>query len=126
MKTTWRVSSNLINGKMRYQVYRLLDENEPDHSGNRKNDMLCPTEEEAKSRALHLNVTEDKTNFVKGELQTLVKRTDEAVERLAYDIENLEEYVHIVYKNGYRKYVLVSGNSLGAMAVAVLQVVLYS
>ena len=36
MKSEWRVSSNYVGGKDVYQVYRLLDVNEVDHSGNRE------------------------------------------------------------------------------------------
>lgn len=32
----WRVSSNYIGGQKRYQVYRMLDDGEVDHSGNRE------------------------------------------------------------------------------------------
>lgn len=36
MKSNWRVTSNPIGGEIMYGVYRLLDINEPDHSGNRE------------------------------------------------------------------------------------------
>lgn len=36
MPSKWKVTSNIINGKKMYGVYRLKDENEPDHSGNRE------------------------------------------------------------------------------------------
>ena len=36
MKSEWRVTSNLINGQKLYGVYRLLDMDEVDHSGNRE------------------------------------------------------------------------------------------
>lgn len=32
----WRVSSTIINGQKKYQVYRIVDDNEVDHSGNRE------------------------------------------------------------------------------------------
>lgn len=32
----WKVTSNYINGKKYYAVYRNLRETEPDHSGNRE------------------------------------------------------------------------------------------
>lgn len=32
----WRISTNIVAGKEFYQVYRLLDVNEIDHSGNRE------------------------------------------------------------------------------------------
>lgn len=36
MKSEWRVTSNIINGKSMYGVYRLLDTGVVDHSGNRE------------------------------------------------------------------------------------------
>ncbi len=36
MKSEWRVTSNNINGQKMYGVYRLLDINAVDHSGNRE------------------------------------------------------------------------------------------
>lgn len=36
MKSNWRVTSNVINGQKLYGVYRLLDMDEIDHSGNRE------------------------------------------------------------------------------------------
>lgn len=36
MKSKWKVTSNIIDGKKMYGVYRIKNENEPDHSGNRE------------------------------------------------------------------------------------------
>lgn len=36
MKSKWKVTSNNINGKKMYAVYRLKDVNATDHSGNRE------------------------------------------------------------------------------------------
>ena len=36
MKSEWKVTSNRINGKTMYGVYRLRDINAVDHSGNRE------------------------------------------------------------------------------------------
>lgn len=36
MKSEWRVTSNFINGQKVYQVYRLRNTTEVDHSGNRE------------------------------------------------------------------------------------------
>lgn len=36
MKGPWKVTSNVINGKTMYGVYRLLDVSGVDHSGNRE------------------------------------------------------------------------------------------
>lgn len=35
MKSKWKVTSNIINGKTMYGVYRQRDISETDHSGNR-------------------------------------------------------------------------------------------
>lgn len=32
----WRISSNIVAGEKFYQVYRLMDVNATDHSGNRE------------------------------------------------------------------------------------------
>lgn len=36
LKSEWRVTSNVIDGLTMYGVYRLLDVDEVDHSGNRE------------------------------------------------------------------------------------------
>ena len=36
MKSVWRVTSNIIGDQIKYGVYRLLDTEETDHSGNRE------------------------------------------------------------------------------------------
>ena len=36
MPSKWKVTSNIIDGKKKYGVYRIKDENAPDHSGNRE------------------------------------------------------------------------------------------
>jgi len=36
MSSEWKVTCNVIDGKRLYGVYRLLSENEVDHSGNRE------------------------------------------------------------------------------------------
>lgn len=36
MKGPWKVTSNLIGNEVLYRVYRLLDTEEVDHSGNRE------------------------------------------------------------------------------------------
>lgn len=36
MKSEWRVTSNMINGERMYAIYRLLDVDAVDHSGNRE------------------------------------------------------------------------------------------
>ena len=36
MKSPWKVTSNIINGQKMYGVYRQLDIDQIDHSGNRE------------------------------------------------------------------------------------------
>lgn len=49
----WQVSSNCVGNEMLYQVYRIIDDNEVDHSGNRE----VVASYKAKSAAeLHANV----------------------------------------------------------------------
>lgn len=36
MKGKWKVTSNIIGDKKVYAAYRLIDERQPDHSGNRE------------------------------------------------------------------------------------------
>lgn len=36
MKSEWRVTSNIIDGRKMYGVYRLYDRQKIDHSGNRE------------------------------------------------------------------------------------------
>lgn len=36
MKSEWRVTSNIIDGQKMYAVYRLIDAQKTDHSGNRE------------------------------------------------------------------------------------------
>ncbi len=34
--SAWKISTNVVAGKKFYQVYRIIDINEVDHSGNRE------------------------------------------------------------------------------------------
>ena len=53
MKNRWKISSDYIFGRKFYQVYRLRDINEVDHSGNREVwPKVFNTKEEARA-ALH-------------------------------------------------------------------------
>ncbi len=36
MNNDWKVTTNIVCGEYLYRVYRLLDANEVDHSGNRE------------------------------------------------------------------------------------------
>lgn len=57
-QSEWRVSTNPIAGKTFYQVYRIRDLSEPDHSGNRETRGCYETEEEAERLAAALNAEE--------------------------------------------------------------------
>lgn len=57
MKSEWRVTTNYINGKNIYRVYRLIDTREVDHSGNREfYGNTFDNEEEAESLARAKNI----------------------------------------------------------------------
>lgn len=59
MKGAWKVSSNIIGDRKVYQVYRMRDANEIDHSGNREYSGGYLTEQyEAKKLAETLNQKE--------------------------------------------------------------------
>ena len=51
MKSEWRVSTNYVCGGKEYQVYRLLDVDKTDESGNREYDNTIFT---SKDRAVEL------------------------------------------------------------------------
>lgn len=55
MKTTWKVSSNVIDGKTVYGVYRIVDPDEPEHSGNRELLDYFESREEAEETAAAFN-----------------------------------------------------------------------
>ena len=56
MKSKWKVTSNIIGGKKMYGVYRTLDINAVDHSGNREmHGNYTDNREEAVSVAERLN-----------------------------------------------------------------------
>lgn len=57
MKSKWKVTTNIIGGKRMYGVYRTLDINAVDHSGNREMyGDYTDNREEAKSIAEKLNI----------------------------------------------------------------------
>ena len=61
MKSQWRVSKNPIGpDEYVYQVYRLLDVDAVDHSGNREIYNVYDTAAEARQWAQRLNIEEDK------------------------------------------------------------------
>ena len=59
MKSEWRVSTNYVCGGKEYQVYRLLDVNKTDESGNREYDNIVFTAKDmATEHAATLNKEE--------------------------------------------------------------------
>ena len=63
MKSEWKVTSNTINGKKMYAVYRKRDINAVDHSGNREYaGGYSEYREAAVMTAAELNKIEEETN----------------------------------------------------------------
>lgn len=59
MKSSWRVTANIINGQTMFGVYRLLDTKETDHSGNREHQSLWTADRKvAEGLAGTLNLTD--------------------------------------------------------------------
>ena len=57
MKSEWKVSSQYIDGKIYYQVYRLIDTDATDHSGNRETQQgLYEDKKVAEKMAKYLNM----------------------------------------------------------------------
>ncbi len=60
----WKISSNRINGETIWQVYRLLNENEVDHSGNREYFRgVFKKREDAEATAKSLNGTPENKDW---------------------------------------------------------------
>lgn len=60
MKSKWKVTSNYIDGRTMYGVFRILDVGAVDHSGNRENfGGYVDTREEAASIVDRLNAEAD-------------------------------------------------------------------
>ncbi len=56
MKGPWKVTSNILGGQKMYAVYRLIDVDEVDHSGNREfATEYMDSKEKAKAVAAELN-----------------------------------------------------------------------
>lgn len=63
MKSKWQVSSQYINGEEIFQVYRLRNVNEVDHSGNREY-FAGTFDNEAAAQAVADKLNEDGNNEV--------------------------------------------------------------
>lgn len=121
MKSIWNVSSNpMLGDEKRYQVYRNIDVEAVDHSGNREYmEKLFDTEEEAQHIAEMYN---EKRSFV-CEFGELLEEYDvEGIKKLAYEIDlgSKTEIATITFKNGYKKDVDVTGCSLRAIISSVM------
>jgi len=58
----WDITSNVIDGEKQWQVYRLIDTGEVDHSGNREYDgMIFHDKDDAQEYADFLNYVGDAT-----------------------------------------------------------------
>lgn len=67
MKSIWRVTSNMINGKRMYAVVRSIDKTAVDHSGNRQHATgYIEDRTEAESIAKSLNLEDIKEQFELG------------------------------------------------------------
>jgi len=59
MKSEWKVTSNPIGSKIMYGVFRIIDTNKVNHSGNRENyGGYIENREEAIEKAKYLNAME--------------------------------------------------------------------
>lgn len=55
----WKITTNYIDGKKLYGVYRIIDINEIDHSGNREEKGYYDSREKAEEIAEELNSMND-------------------------------------------------------------------
>ena len=55
MPNKWKITTNPIGGRLLYGVFRIIDHNEIDHSGNREIYAYFGTREEAEKVAGELN-----------------------------------------------------------------------
>lgn len=70
MKGPWKVTSNILDGQKMYAVYRLIDVDEVDHSGNRE-------------FATDYIKSKEKAVAIAQELNVAAKMAAEALERAA-------------------------------------------
>ena len=57
--TTWKLSTTIVGGHKRYQVYRTKDPLQPDHSGNRQVVATYETETLAKIVCEQMNAKQE-------------------------------------------------------------------
>jgi hypothetical protein len=97
MENEWKVSTQYCGGEKIYQVYRIRDENEVDHTGNREYvPGIFETSEAAHEKAKELNgyAAEDLPALAR-DFGELLKRTVEfeTLEGCRYEKEGLQAYV---------------------------------
>ena len=112
----WKVTWQFIGGEKCFQVYRIKDQSDIDHAGNREYvDILFKTESLAQEQADRLNgkLKEDKAAITKALLPVLqMTRHLEDLADLEYVVEdNKEEFVIATFKNGYKERMYVTGDS---------------
>lgn len=64
-ESKWEITTNYIDGKKLYGVYRIIDINEVDHSGNREVKGYYDSREKAEEIAEELNSMNDDTFWKK-------------------------------------------------------------
>ena len=84
MKGIWRTSTNVVGGKEMYQVFRSLNYEEPDHSGNREVAATLAAEDEALIMAAKMNEAEGLHVWV---MSYLIRRKCKADDILNYTVE---------------------------------------
>ena len=63
MRSEWKVTANPIGGKIMYGIFRTIDINKLDHSGNREDyGVYLESREEAVERAKYLNAMKEEVN----------------------------------------------------------------
>ncbi len=130
MKSIWKVSTQWVNGRKMFQVYRILNVSEFDHAGNREYaEGMFATESLAKEEAARKNgyLKEDKAVSTQKLFEYMKTcRQFEDLEKLEYVIEdNKEEFVIGTFKSGYQKKAYVTGDSCLALGMDTLRLIGY-
>lgn len=122
MQGKWEVSSQVIGDDKVYTVFRSIDKNKTDHSGNRE----CVSElyyDKEKVQKI-ADMFNEKTEFVANELTNLICTIDKDIAKAEYNVAtNGEEYVHILYFTGAQVSVCVTADSLLGITKDVLRAV---
>lgn len=104
MKKTWRVTTNVVDGRTVYGVYRIIDPDEPEHSGNREVLDYYDTREGAENCADAFNRggvgVGDLTGFMESELPIDKIKTNILNPRKNFDEEKLQELAESILQMG--------------------------